>query len=238
MSSMFFCLAMQSFGCSGGESVEKSGSAVNTVAADDERKTSADSKSLGEKLGSQSNKTGSDGIMDSLVQGDIRVDSDHRRTTPDDRQLLAHLYIVFSLKPEQFIEKLEAMPSDTRRQLSGFLFCAALKMAAAVKGGAQGGAPIDIELPTEVNELINFSGSKERARNQFMRQLSGEFLVLGRVIESVDKGESAPGRHIVERQKANLKMLEMSAPPEERIVWRNRVEKVFPILFTKMLPAC
>jgi len=136
------------------------------------------------------------------------------------------------------MEKLEAMPSDTRRQLSGFLLCAALKLAAAVKGAARGGAPVDVELPIEANELINFSGSKARARNQFMRQMSGEFLVLGRVIKSVDNGESAPGRHIVERQKANLKMLEMSAPPEERIVWRSRVERVFPILFAKILPAC
>ncbi|MCP4679227.1 MAG: hypothetical protein GY854_27820 [Deltaproteobacteria bacterium] len=237
---MVSCLVALLSSCSGGgesDPVEKPGT-TKTVAPDDGRKTSGNNKSLGEKLGGHPGKTSSGEVMDALVQGDIPVDPDHRRTTPDDRQLLAHLYVVFSLKPEEFIKKLEAMPSDTRRQLYGFLFCAALKLAAATKGAARGGAPIDVELPKEADELINFSGSKERARNQFFRQLSGEFLVLGRVIKSVDSGDSGPGRQVVERQKANLKMLEMSAPPEERIVWRNRVEKVFPILFKKMLPVC
>ncbi len=198
----------------------------------------ASGQTLGERIKGKSGPKSAIQGLDALMDSEIKPDPNHRPTRAEDRQLLAGLYVAFSLDPGAFIAKVEAAPSETRKQVSGFLLCAALKLADASRDAPLAGAPAPFELPEAANELIEFSGSKERAKKQFLKQLSGEFLVLGRAIRAIDAGSVSIVKPIIERQKANLKMLELTAPPDKRVVWRSRVEKVFPMLFAELLPQC
>lgn len=162
---------------------------------------------------------------------------DHVATGPGDRQLLANLFLAFSTEPQTFVSAVQAVPSERRQRLAAFMKCAAPRLLAAGQERPVG-PPVDLRLPEEARQLIGFTGSEKRAKSLFLRQLAGEFLVVGRAISLVDKGDLAPVEKLIQRQKTNIEMLKFSAPPAKQATWRQSVEQAFPPLFASILPAC
>ena len=181
---------------------------------------------------------GRDGELPELLKGDLGVPADHEPTRGGDRQALAAVYISFAEDPEGFVEQVEKLPSSQRQRIAAFLFCAAPKLLAAGKGEPTAGGPVALELPAVADELIGFKGSPARMRSMFVRQLAGEFLIVGRSIQSIDRGQHQLVEEVLRSQQRNLEMMKASTGPTEAAKWGARIRRVFPELFDKLLPEC
>ncbi|HUT78298.1 MAG TPA: hypothetical protein VM285_11455, partial [Polyangia bacterium] len=152
--------------------------------------------------------------------------ADHGPTVAEDRTLLAELYLAFAAEPAGFADKVAALTSEQRRQAYGFLFCAAPRMLAAGQEGERTGAPVSVELPPEADELIEYQGPRDRARRTLLRQLAGEFVVVGRCIQSIDRGERQVVDGILARQAKNLEMMRATSGPGQSEKWDGRIRGV------------
>jgi hypothetical protein len=172
-----------------------------------------------------------------LLGRSLTVPEEHSPTASEDRQVLAAIYLSFAEDPEGFVTKVEQLTSERRQRLADFLICAAATLHHASQAG-QSGAPRQVALPPEAQELIGFEGSPERARTMFLRQLGGEFVIVGRSIQSIDRGDKKTVEQILARQKQNLEMMRIANGPDKAAEWSARIRRVFPILFAKLLPEC
>lgn len=163
--------------------------------------------------------------------------ADHRPIGAEDREVLARVYLSFAEDPEGFVRAVEELAPDRRERIAGYLMCAADKLRTAGQP-VKTGAPIEVQLPVEAQELIRFEGSPERARSMFLRQLSGEFLIVGRSIQSIHDGRKARVEQILDRQQQNLELMKISQGPERAAEWSATIRRVFPILFARLLPEC
>ncbi len=163
---------------------------------------------------------------------------DHQPTGTADRALLAELYLAFATEPAGFADKVAALTPTQRRQAYGFLFCAAPRMLAAGQEAERTGAPVSVELPPEADELIEYQGPRDRARLTLLRQLAGEFIIVGRSIQSIDRGERRIVDGVIARQAKNLEMMRATAGPGHAGKWSERIRRVFPPLFAALLPEC
>jgi hypothetical protein len=163
---------------------------------------------------------------------------DHRPSSAADRALIADLYLAFAAEPGGFADKITALTPAQRRQAWGFLFCAAPRMLAAGQEDGRTGAPVTVALPPEADELIEYQGPRERARLTLLRQLAGEFVVVGRAIQSIDRGERRIVDGVIARQRRNLEMMRTTAGPGHTGKWNERIRRVFPALFSSLLPEC
>jgi hypothetical protein len=163
--------------------------------------------------------------------------ADHKPIGAEDREALASVYISFVEDPEGFVGAVQKIDPDRRNRIAGYLLCAADKLRAAGKTD-RAGAPVEIELPIEAKELIRFEGSPDKARSMFLRQLAGEFLVVGRAIQSIDKGETKTVEQILARQHQSLEMMKVVKGPEESAEWSATLRRVYPILFARLIPEC
>jgi hypothetical protein len=164
--------------------------------------------------------------------------ADHRPTGAADRALLSGIYLAFAVEPAGFADKVAALTPEQRRQTWGFLFCAAPRMLAAGQEGERHGAPVNVELPPAADELIEYQGPHDRARRTLLRQLAGEFVVVGRCIQSIDEGERRVVDGILARQAKNLEMMRATSGAGQSEKWEGRVRRVFPVLFAALLPGC
>ena len=164
--------------------------------------------------------------------------TDHERTSSEDREVLADLYVRFASDPDEFVAAVEEIPSSVRVQIYGYLLCAAPKLKAAAAALGRPGAPATVTLPPEAEELIGFSGSPKRAKQSFLKQLAGEFLVVGRAIQSLDRGKTEHVEAILARQKRNLQMMKAMHGPEKSAAWAKRIQRVFPEIFAVLAPDC
>lgn len=182
----------------------------------------------------------SDGGVPDLLKGDLAVSPGHQPTQGGDRETLAAVYISFAEDPEGFVERVERLPAHQRGRLADFLFCAAPKLLAAGQQAERGpvGAPVELKLPAVADELIGFKGSPARMRSMFLRQLAGEFLIVGRAIQSIDRGQRQAVDEVLANQQRNLEMMQAAAGPTEAAKWSARIRRVFPVLFEELLPEC
>jgi hypothetical protein len=164
--------------------------------------------------------------------------ADHQPTGAADRTLLADLYLSFAAEPDGFADKVAALTPAERRQAWGFLFCAAPRLLAAGQEGERTGAPVSVELPSEAEELVEYQGPRDRARRTLLRQLAGEFVVVGRSIQSIDKCERRIVDGVLARQAKNLEMMRTTSGPGQSGKWNERIRRVFPALFSSLLPEC
>jgi hypothetical protein len=164
--------------------------------------------------------------------------ADHRPTGPVDRALLSDLYLAFAAEPKGFADKVAALSPEQRRQVFGFLFCAAPKMLAAGQEGERPGAPVTVDLPPEADELIEYQGPRDRARSTLLRQLAGEFVIVGRCVQSLGDGRHEVVDGILARQAKNLEMMRATSGPGQADKWSERIRRVFPALFAALLPEC
>jgi hypothetical protein len=167
-----------------------------------------------------------------------RPPADHEKTGAEDRAALAELYITFAQSPEKFVERARALSAERRRQLAGYLFCAAPKLSAAGAPGPSSGAPREIDLPPGTPDLIAFGGSKKHKRQMFLQQLAGEFLVLGRCLQSLDEEGGETIEKVMRRQGRNLRMMKATRGADDVAAWEERVEKIFPELLDGLIPEC
>jgi hypothetical protein len=163
--------------------------------------------------------------------------ADHKPIGPEDREVLARVYLSFAEDPEGFVRAVEELTPERRERIAGYLMCAAGRIRAAGQP-AKAGAPAEIQLPIEAQELIRFEGSPERARSMFLKQLAGEFLIVGRSIQSIHEGDKAMVEQVLARQRQNLELMKVSQGPERAAEWSATIRRVFPILFARLLPEC
>jgi hypothetical protein len=163
--------------------------------------------------------------------------ADHKPIGPEDRAELATVYLSFAEDPEGFIVAVQKLAPDRRQRIAGYLLCASNKLRAAGRQD-QTGAPVQIELPVEAKELIHYEGSPDKGRTMFLKQLGGEFLVVGRSIQSIDEGDTRTVEQILMRQQQNLEMMKLASPPEQVTEWSATIRRVFPILFARLIPEC
>ncbi|MFO8073691.1 MAG: hypothetical protein R6V85_17660 [Polyangia bacterium] len=163
---------------------------------------------------------------------------DHEKTGAEDRAALAELYVTFAQSPEKFVERARALSDERRRQLAGYLFCAAPKLSAAGAPGSAAGAPRELDLPPGTSDLIAFGGSEKHKRQMFLQQLAGEFLVLGRCLQSLDEDGGETIEKVMRRQGRNLRMMKATRGADEVAAWEERIEKVFPELLAGLIPEC
>jgi hypothetical protein len=163
--------------------------------------------------------------------------ADHKPISAEDRAELAEVYISFAEDPEGFIGRVQKVAPDRRERIAGYLLCAANKLQAAGRQD-QVGAPVQIEIPVEAKELIRYEGAPDKARSMFLRQLGGEFLVVGRSIQSIAEGDTRTVEQILARQKQNLEMMKIASGPDKAEEWSATLRRVFPILFARLIPEC
>lgn len=163
---------------------------------------------------------------------------DHRPTGPEERALIAELYIAFAAEPAGFADKVLALEPARRRQAFGFMFCAAPRLLDAGQEGERHGAPIAMELPEVAEELIEYQGPRNRARRTMLRQLAGEFIVVGRCIEDLDAGSRSVVDGVLARQAENMAFARVTARDGWAADWNERIRRVFPALFAELLPEC
>jgi len=162
--------------------------------------------------------------------------ADHKPIGPEDRAELAQVYLSFAEDPEGFIGRVNKVAPDRQQRLAGYLLCAASRLQAAGNPD-RAGAPVQIELPVEARELMRYEGAPDKARTMFLRQLGGEFLIVGRSIQSISEGDTETVEQILSRQQQNLEMMKL-AGPEEFAEWSATIRRVFPILFARLIPEC
>jgi hypothetical protein len=163
--------------------------------------------------------------------------ADHKPIGAEDREVLSQVYLSFAEDPEGFVEQVQQLAPDRRERIAGYLMCAAGKLHTAANPD-KAGAPIQVELPIEARELIRYEGPPERGRTMFLRQLGGEFLVVGRSIQSIDRGDVKTVEQILARQRQNLEMMKIASGPEKAAEWSATMRRVFPILFARLIPEC
>jgi len=173
----------------------------------------------------------------SFIGPGLGAPADHDPIGPEDREVLAQVYLSFAEDPEGFVERVQGVAPDRRKRLAGYLLCAAARLHAAGNPD-QAGAPAQVELPVEAKELIRFEGSPERTRTMFLRQLGGEFLVVGRSIQSIDGGDTKTVEQILARQQQNLEMMKATSGPDKAAEWSATIRRVFPVLFARLIPEC
>jgi hypothetical protein len=211
------CLA----GC--GEAKQSPGEAAGAAPAADERPAAP--------------AAGGGGAAAEMIEQGLTVPADHKPTSAEDREALAAVYLSFAEDPEGFVAAVEKLAPERRQRLGGFLICAAAGLHRAGQP-AKAGAPRQIALPPEADELIDFAGSPEHARTMFLRQLGGEFMIVGRSIQSIDKGDKQLVEQILARQQQNLEMMKLAYGPDKAAKWSATIRRVFPILFARLLPEC
>jgi hypothetical protein len=194
-------------------------------------------KAVGEPAGGGTDGAVKPGGGTDLLAQSLKVADDHKPTSPEDREALAAIYLSFAEDPDGFVTKVEQLSPDRRQRLADFLICAASTLHRASQSTGAG-APRQVALPAEAQELIGFEGSPERARTMFLRQLGGEFVIVGRSIQSIDSGDKQTVEQILARQRQNLEMMRIASGPDKAAEWSAKIRRVFPILFAKLLPEC
>ncbi|MBW2276342.1 MAG: hypothetical protein JRF63_02555 [Deltaproteobacteria bacterium] len=72
----------------------------------------------------------------------------------------------------------------------------------------------------------------------FLQQLGGEFLVVGRSIQSISDGDTKTVEQILMRQQQNLEMMKIASGPDQAAEWSATIRRVFPVLFARLIPEC